>query len=120
MTIIGYEMILFPFQLQNLSGGYVRAKDQLAELRGQGFLRARTGRNGKVLLELAHYDAVCSGHFGLADQPTDVGRPVPTRDTPGAIAGRLVHGRILTTLTGLSPSIDGNRAQTTQIDAGTR
>jgi hypothetical protein len=45
-------------------------------LRKQGFVRARMGRNGKVVLELAHYDAVCSGQFGLADQPTDAERPV--------------------------------------------
>ena len=34
---------------------------QLAELHRQGFYRARIGRVGGVILERAHYEAVCAG-----------------------------------------------------------
>ena len=77
MAILAYAMILSPIEVQTLTGGYLRAKDQLAELRKQGFVRARMGRNGKVVLELAHYDAVCSGQYGIAEQPKDLVRPIP-------------------------------------------
>lgn len=41
---------------------YKRPADQLAELLRQGFYRARTSpRTGRVILERAHYDAVCAG-----------------------------------------------------------
>ena len=35
-------------------------RKQLAELREQGFWRARLGRDG-IILETAHYEAVCAG-----------------------------------------------------------
>lgn len=37
-----------------------RLRDQLTELREQGFWRARLGRKG-IILETAHYEAVCAG-----------------------------------------------------------
>lgn len=49
-------------ELQDVTGGYKRPGDQLQELRRQGFSRARIGRvTGRVILERAHYDAVCAG-----------------------------------------------------------
>lgn len=45
--------------------GYKRAAEQLADLHRQGFARARRDRLGNVVLERAHYDAVCAG----AQQP---------------------------------------------------
>ena len=78
MAIISHDMILSSLQIQSLTGGYQRPKDQLTELRKQGFVRARIGMNGGVVLERAHYDAVCGGRFALADQATHTGRPVPT------------------------------------------
>ncbi len=71
-------MILSPTEIQSLTGGYRRPKDQLSELRKQGFVRARIGMNGQVVLEEAHYEAVCGGQFALADQATHTGRPTPT------------------------------------------
>ena len=65
-----YKMTLSPAQIQSLTGGYQRPKDQLSELRKQGFSRVRIGMNGRVVFEIAHYDAVCSGRFALADQAT--------------------------------------------------
>lgn len=42
--------------------GYKRPGDQLVELQRQGFSRARRSRTtGDIILERAHYDAVCAG-----------------------------------------------------------
>lgn len=78
VPIINCEMILSPSQIQSLAGGYQRPKDQLAELRKQGFVRARLGMDGKVVVESAHYEAVCSGRFALSDTSSHTGRPTPT------------------------------------------
>ena len=48
--------------VRRISGGYTQTAKQLAELRRQGFWRARRARvTGEVILERAHYEAVCSG-----------------------------------------------------------
>ena len=53
---------LLPAELQAVTGGYKRPGDQLRELHRQGFYRARIGAvSGQVVLERAHYDAVCAG-----------------------------------------------------------
>lgn len=41
--------------------GYRQPSAQLGELRRQGFVRARRDRLGRVVLERAHYIAVCAG-----------------------------------------------------------
>jgi len=41
--------------------GYRTASKQVASLRKHGFTRARVNAKGKVILERAHYDAVCTG-----------------------------------------------------------
>ncbi|MDT0137756.1 DUF4224 domain-containing protein [Acidovorax sp. PRC11] len=63
-------------ELANITG-YKRAADQLAELRRQGFFRARRSpTTGDVILERAHYDAVCAA----ARAPTAAARgPVVRR-----------------------------------------
>jgi len=44
--------------------GYMRPLDQLEDLRQRGFIRAfRCRKTGKVILERAHYLAVCRGEF---------------------------------------------------------
>lgn len=48
---------------------YVQPSAQLAELRRQGFWRARLGRHGRVILERAHYEAVCAGTEPPQRQP---------------------------------------------------
>ena len=40
---------------------YRTPKRQLTELHRQGFYRARIAATGNVILERAHYDAVCAG-----------------------------------------------------------
>jgi Domain of unknown function (DUF4224) len=42
--------------------GYKQRGPQLKELHRQGFHRARLGRLGGLILERAHYEAVCGGH----------------------------------------------------------
>ena len=42
--------------------GYKRPADQLAELHRQGFYRARRSpTTGRIIVERAHFDAVCAG-----------------------------------------------------------
>lgn len=49
--------------------GYQWPSKQLAELKRQGFYRARFGPAGNVLLERAHYEAVCAGPRAEANRP---------------------------------------------------
>ena len=52
---------LSPDELERITG-YKRAVDQLPELHTQGFYRARRSpTSGHIILERAHYDAVCAG-----------------------------------------------------------
>jgi hypothetical protein len=54
------DLLLTEAELEALTG-YRRPHEQLAELHQQGFSRARRNRLGRVVLERAHYDAVCAG-----------------------------------------------------------
>ncbi len=54
------DLVLAPAEIQVLTG-CKRPKDQVEELQKQGFYRARTARDGSVVLERAHYDAICRG-----------------------------------------------------------
>jgi len=52
---------LSPQEIDDVTG-YRRPADQLAELHRQGFYRARRSpTTGQIILERAHYDAVCAG-----------------------------------------------------------
>jgi len=48
-------------EIKAVSGGYEQPRRQLAELHAQGFWRARLSRSHDVILERAHYEAVCAG-----------------------------------------------------------
>jgi hypothetical protein len=54
------DLILSAAELKKITG-YTMASKVLAELHRQGFHRARINRLGVVVLERAHYDAVCAG-----------------------------------------------------------
>lgn len=54
------SIILDAEELESVTG-YKTPKRQLAELHRQGFYRARIAAAGNVILERAHYDAVCAG-----------------------------------------------------------
>jgi Domain of unknown function (DUF4224) len=60
-----HQLLLTPEELLALTG-YRRPAAQLAELHRQGFARARQDRIGRVVLERAHYLAVCAGHTQAA------------------------------------------------------
>jgi hypothetical protein len=53
-------LTLTPAELHALTS-YTQPARQLDELHRQGFARARRDRFGRVILERAHYDAVCAG-----------------------------------------------------------
>ena len=48
--------------------GYRTPSRQLQTLHARGFSRAYRNRQGKVVLERPHYDAVCRGEFGSHEQ----------------------------------------------------
>lgn len=54
------SLVLSVDELRQLTGGYRRVADQLRELHARGFARARVV-NGSLILERAHYEAVCAG-----------------------------------------------------------
>ena len=56
----GTQIILSLEEIYELTR-YRAAAKQLEELRRQGFHRARIGRSGLVVLERAHFEAVCRG-----------------------------------------------------------
>ena len=49
--------------------GYRQQAKQLEELHRQGFWRARRSITGRVILERAHYEAVCRGGDLRGDEP---------------------------------------------------
>jgi hypothetical protein len=56
------DLLLSPEEVKRVSGGYTQAAKQLEELLRQGFWRARRARvTGEIILERAHYEAVCAG-----------------------------------------------------------
>lgn len=56
------DILLSAAEIQLVTGGYLRPGDQLRELHRQGFYRARRSRiTGRIVLERAHYAAVCAG-----------------------------------------------------------
>jgi hypothetical protein len=62
------ELLVTEGEIQTLTG-YKRPSRQVDELRRRGFHRARRNHAGQVILERAHYDAVCTGqaHRGTTD-----------------------------------------------------
>ena len=62
------DLILNPDQIAALTG-YRRPADQLRELHRQGFHRARRSPAGTVILERAHYEAVCRGDAQQQPRP---------------------------------------------------
>ncbi|HYC00407.1 MAG TPA: hypothetical protein VEA35_06840 [Ramlibacter sp.] len=56
------DLLLSPDEIAAVCGGYVQPAKQLQELHRQGFFRARRSTvTGAVILERAHYEAVCAG-----------------------------------------------------------
>ncbi len=62
-------------ELIEVSGGYTQTSRQLEALRAAGFWRARLGRDGRVVLERAHYEAVCAGAVAPGARASQTDRP---------------------------------------------
>lgn len=60
--------ILTPNEIEAMTGFKIATR-QLSVLRDRGFHRAFVNRSGTVVLERAHYDAVCRGQMGQQDIP---------------------------------------------------
>jgi len=72
------RLTLTPEQILELTG-YRQPAAQLAELHAQGFYRARRNALGEIVLERAHYDAVCAGHQAAPAAPA---APLPQLRPP--------------------------------------
>lgn len=55
------NLLLNDEEVQAVAGGLTQPRRQLAALHESGFWRARLGTDGRVILERAHYEAVCVG-----------------------------------------------------------
>lgn len=56
------DALIPPDEVRAICGGYSQPAKQLQELHRQGFWRARRSRlTGAIILERAHYEAVCRG-----------------------------------------------------------
>lgn len=62
------SIVLSDEEIEQLTG-YKWASRQLTALHKQGFWRARISPVGRVLLERAHYDAVCAGPRSEHNRP---------------------------------------------------
>lgn len=62
------ELVLTDAEIRRITG-CKRAADQVEELLRQGFHRARRARDGSVVLERAHYLAVCAALPNAANEP---------------------------------------------------
>lgn len=56
------DLTLSPAEIEEITG-FAQPCKQLDALRQQGFIRAHRARDGRVILERAHYLAVCAGQF---------------------------------------------------------
>lgn len=68
MLTAAASLTLTDDEVRELSGGYVRAADQLKALLARGYFRAyRSKVTGRVIVERAHYDAVAAGASSAAN-----------------------------------------------------
>lgn len=56
------DLTLTAAEIEEITG-FAQPCKQLETLHNQGFVRAHRTRDGRVILERAHYVAVCSGQF---------------------------------------------------------
>lgn len=66
---------LTPAEIDQLTPGLVLPAAKLRELHRRGFWRAWVARDRSIVLERAHYDAVCAGALPPGAKPADTGRP---------------------------------------------
>lgn len=71
------SLLLSPDEIRELTGDLTLPRCQVKRLQERGFARARLER-GRVVLERAHYEAVCRGEFAPAASTSDTSRPRPS------------------------------------------
>lgn len=69
------DLTLSDAEIRTLAGGLNQPQRQLEALRACGFWRARLSRAHRVILERAHYEAVCAGAAPPAANPSREERP---------------------------------------------
>ena len=69
------DILLSESEIYELTGGLTKPRCQVKRLHEHGFARARLER-GRVILERAHFEAVCRGQFTGAPKKGDTPRPV--------------------------------------------
>lgn len=69
------SLCLTPEEIAQLAGGLTQPRRQLHELHERGFWRARLSRDNQVVLERAHYEAVCAGALPPSAAKVDTPRP---------------------------------------------
>lgn len=69
------SLLLTPEEIAALTGDVKLPRCQVKRLQARGFARARLER-GKVVLERAHYEAVCRGEFAAPPKKGDNPHPV--------------------------------------------
>lgn len=65
------SVVLTQGQIRQLAGGLTQPRRQLTELHKRGYWRARLGVDGRVVLERAHYEAVCAGALPPGEEKRD-------------------------------------------------
>ena len=68
------SLTLTPEEVKEVCGGLLQPRRQLDELLRRGFWRARLVR-GAVVIERAHYEAVCAGALQTTRIAGDTSRP---------------------------------------------
>ena len=71
------DLLLDEAEVRAVAGGLTQPRRQLAALHKSGFWRARLSTDGKVILERAHYDAVCVGATPPNPQAYTADKPRP-------------------------------------------
>lgn len=69
------DVLMSPEDVKRIAGGYDQPRRQLDELHARGFWRARLSRFNEVILERAHYEAVCAGAVEPGREPRDTAQP---------------------------------------------
>lgn len=70
------DLLLTSAEIRALTGELTLPRCQVRRLQERGFVRARLER-GRVVLERAHYEAVCRGEFTNGAAPGNTARPHP-------------------------------------------
>lgn len=75
------DILMTEEEIRDIVGGYTQPQRQVRELHARGFWRARLSRSHEVILERAHYEAVCAGAVepGAEARDTDPPRLRPIR-----------------------------------------